>query len=155
MKPFWLPLLASSLLWPAVAVAQTDTALAILQAKQPAVEWQAASAMRMDVICDGKPDQALLGYGRDRTVWLGVVAAGRATPLLLRFRLGGEGQDAFCASPVRLTAGPLHCSDEDAGTLPGCRERPGCATLVLDDEQCDAIRVYGDSTHKKLRWWRR
>lgn len=159
-----LPLLVTLLtilLSPSLALAQPASALNALAAKQPTVQWQSASTLSLDVNCDGVPDQTLLGIGPGQTVWLGVVTSSvtnsgaRSAPMLLRFRIGGAGQDAFCASPVRLAAEPLVCVDDDIGKLPGCHPRAGCSSLLLEDEQCDAIRVYVDRRRQMLRWWRR
>jgi hypothetical protein len=59
-----------------------------------------------------------------------------------------------CQFPVHLTAEPLDCKP-DGASLPGCKQLPGTLQLVIDDGECDAIRVYWDHDKRTLNWWRR
>lgn len=129
-------------------------AVSALRKVQPTVRWVKKSVVAADITCDGKPDQIVVGYGKDANVWVGFIPNG-ARPITMRFPGGKHSQDSVCSIPVRLETSPLVCSDEEMGDLPGCKEVKGCAAFSLIDDSCDSFHFYWNVSRKELVWWRR
>lgn len=129
-----------------------------LNAAQPGVRWDIRSIRTEDINCDGQPDRAVVGYGRKRSVWIGVVTdlngSQRDSVTTLKFRRGNGSQDSVCKIPVRLETAPVNCSHRESGPLPGCRPIAGCFQLSLVDQTCDAVNFYWNMDEKRLVWWR-
>lgn len=129
-------------------------AISMLRKAQPSVGWDSRSKVVADITCDGKSDQIFVGYGKDDSVWVGVVQHG-TRPITMRFPVGLHSQNSLCAVPVRLEIYPLKCSDEEMGDLPGCEEAKGCAAISVIDDSCDSFHFYWNTSRKELVWWRR
>ena len=132
-------------------------AVEVLRNENPDVIWDPQSSVSADVSCDGIADTAVVGYQK-HAVWLGVVFGSKSPrtskPTVLRFELGKEAQNSFCAMPVSIEVRPIDCTTED-GPLPGCRPIKGCMAFSMVDERCDSHHFYWDSIQKSLAWWRR
>lgn len=131
-----------------------SASVSALRKAQPTVRWVQESVVVADITCDGKPDRMAVGYGKDKSVWVGLVPRG-ARLITMRFSVGRHSQDSFCSIPVRLEAYPLTCSDEEKGDLPGCKEVKGCAAFSVIDDSCDSFHFYWNVSRKELVWWRR
>jgi hypothetical protein len=132
----------------------TASAVSALREAQPSVRWVEKSMIAADITCDGKPDRVAIGYGKDKSVWVGLIPRG-GNPITMRFSVGKESQDSLCSIPVRLETSELTCSDEEMGDFPGCKEVKGCSAFSVVDDSCDSFHFYWNATDKKLVWWRR
>lgn len=128
--------------------------ISTLHRAQPSVRWIEKSLVVADVTCDEKPDRIAIGYGEDKSVWIGFVQSGGRAKTI-RFSLGRHRQDSFCSTPVRLETSSLTCTDEEMGDLPGCREVTGCSAFSAIDDSCDSFHFYWNASRKELVWWRR
>lgn len=131
-----------------------EAAMSSLRKAKPAVRWVEKSVAAADVTCNGKPDRIAIGYGKDKSVWVGFVPNG-ASPITMRFPVGRHSQDSLCLTPVRIETSPLVCSDEEMGDLPGCKEVKGCAAFSIVDDSCDSFHFYWNVSRRELVWWRR
>jgi hypothetical protein len=140
----------------AIAAGETAKASAVssLRKAQPDVRWVEKTVVAADITCDGKPDQIAIGYGKDKSVWVGFIPSG-ARPVTMHFSVGQHSQDSLCSIPVRLEISPLACSDEEMGDLPGCKEVKGCSAFSVVDDSCDSFHFYWNVSRKELVWWRR
>jgi hypothetical protein len=140
------------------AAAGSEVAINALRKAKREVNWDAKTAVVADVTCDRVPDTIVVGYERD-AVWLGVVpgpGTNKSAKLsTMRFPVGTQSQDSFCAVPVHVETYPIACEDEDIGVLPGCKPVKGCLAFSLDDDKCDSFHFYWESSQKALAWWRR
>jgi hypothetical protein len=128
-----------------------QTALDVLQRRDPAVEWNANSLIQADLDQDGVPDYALEGLREDRVVVglvHGPVAAG-SPAWTLEFPWNGGGEDALCSKDARIAPEPL---DDTAAARAG---RPVKGTGInLHDDRCDAFHIFWNPEKKKFEWWR-
>jgi hypothetical protein len=125
-----------------------------LRQSNSTVEWDFDSVKVADVDCDGRPDTIVLGAEQNNVV-IGVVSGSAdGQPQVLRFHLGRDTQDGFCALPKTIKVSPLKC-DSDGGNLPGCKEIKGCKEFSVPDGECDSFNFYWDATHRTVAWWRR
>jgi hypothetical protein len=108
--------------------------------------------VRADLDGDGQPDSISLDQ-RSGHLTLVVLVSSTSSTKILEFGVG-QSQQAVCRLPVRLSAERLDC-EPDGIALPGCRQVQEANTLVLDDGECDAIRVFWDHEKGALGWWRR
>tara|TARA_R110000868_G_scaffold47339_4_gene155371 strand:- start:1492 stop:1980 length:489 start_codon:yes stop_codon:yes gene_type:complete len=129
-----------------------------LNAAAPEASWDNALFDEFDVTCDGNPD-AIAVSTADKTVWLGVVQNSNAqtssATTIMRFSIGAESQNSFCARPLRIVSYPVVCEDEDIGVLPGCKPIKGCIAFSIADDECDSFNFYWNSEQNSLVWWRR
>lgn len=130
------------------------SAIPALQKARPAVRWDRQTERRADITCDGRPDRIAVGYGRDGSVWVGVLPTGGRI-VTRRFPVADASQAAFCAIPVSLQVYARDCSAAEDGRLPGCSDHPACAAFAVTDERCDALHFYWHVEDGKLLWWRR
>jgi hypothetical protein len=107
----------------------------------------------VDLDGDGQPDPASTEQ-TSGVVRLAVESSALRATVRLEFGVSRARQDAVCQLPVRLMTEPLDCRP-DGALLPGCKPLPDTLQLVLDDGECDAIRVYWDHDKRALNWWRR
>ena len=76
-------------------------ALRILSKAMPNVRWDSQSIVTEDIDCDGRSDQAYLGY-EPGNIYVGLVRAADPKPQILEFRIGAGYQDAICTEPAKL-----------------------------------------------------
>lgn len=131
-----------------------EAAISSLRKAKPVVRWVEKSVIATDITCDGKPDRIAVGYGKDKSVWVGFVPNG-APPITMHFSVGRHRQDSLCSIPVRLETSLLVCSDEEVGDLPECKEVNGCNAFSVIDDSCDSFHFYWSVSLKELVWWRR
>jgi len=128
--------------------------LAKLGEVQPAVKWDAASVISVDVTCDRRPDRIALGYGPDGSAWIGLLPYG-AKPISLSFPIGKQGSGSFCKAPLALATAQIPCSDEPDRQLPSCQEVKGCLSFSVLDAGCDAMHFFWDAKRRRLVWVQR
>ena len=113
-------MILASTIFVALATAEgsnTDV-ISELRKTHPTVKWNSTPTLVADVLCDGKPDNVILGSEKNNVV-VGVVSSVRPhNTQVLSFPIGSATQDGFCAFPVRIETSPLKC-EADVGTLPG------------------------------------
>lgn len=107
-----------------------------------------------DLDGDGQPDSALLTQTAERLRLSLKLSAAPQSVAAVEFGVDPARQDAVCRLPVRITAEPLDCEPEGV-LLPGCNQQPPAFELVIEDGDCDAIRVYWNHEKGALSWWRR
>jgi hypothetical protein len=122
--------------------------LALLATSASAAEDTALA----DLNGDGQQDRIALAQSRSEVI-LTVQIQGLGSRTL-RFPVATGAQDSFCTLPVKIRLEPLDCSP-DGVFLAGCIESETAAAVVLDDNDCDAIRVYLNRESETLAWWRR
>jgi len=86
------------------AEAGRDAAIKALQKALHNVNWDPKSAVVADVTCDRVADTVVVAYERE-AVWLGTVPGLKANKpgklTTMRFPVGTQSQDPFCAVPVQ------------------------------------------------------
>ena len=107
-----------------------------------------------DLDGDGQPDSALLTQTAERLRLSLKLSAAPQSVAAVEFGVDPARQDAVCRLPVRITAEPLDC-EPDGVSLPGCKQQPPASELVIEDGDCDAIRIYWNHEKGALSWWRR
>ena len=130
------------------------SAVSALRKAHPSVRWDKKSVVNADITCSGKSDQIVVGYGRDESVWIGLMK-NDGHSVAVQFPIGGNSQNSICSTPVRIEILPLVCSDKDVGDLPGCKEVKGCYGFSIVDDGCDSLHFYWNFSAKELVWWRR
>lgn len=144
--------------WAGVQLPPTAREIAALKAvSDDSVKWDTKGAVRADVTCDGKADLIAVGYSKG-SLWVGVLPSSVSTssrkPMIFRFAVDRNVQEAVCTVPVRIRYYPIQCSDDDYGHYEGCRTVRGCSGFAVSDNECDPLEFYWDSTHKRLEWLR-
>jgi len=78
MNPRLFTFLLSAIATSAIAAGETanTSAVSSLRKAQPEVRWIEKTMVATDVTCDGKPDRIAIGYGKDKSVWVGVIQSG-------------------------------------------------------------------------------
>jgi hypothetical protein len=112
--------------------------------------WDATSALRGDIDCDGAADLAALGREPGK-ILVGVVRGSGQPPQLLSFGISANQQDAICSEPARLAFESQADPDE---SLEGYRPSATCQGLRLSGGECDAVHVYWNHTASGLGSWR-
>jgi hypothetical protein len=110
--------------------------------------------VRADVDGDGNPDSVTIDQSPESVRIQVSISSAPGSMKVLSFGVGGARQDAVCRIPVQIDVEPIDCSP-DGQALPGCKSVPSARELVLDDGDCDAIRVYWNHDTRALDWWRR
>lgn len=130
-------------------------ALAAAARAAPQVRWDAASAHRMDIDCDGKPDYALLGRAGGK-VYVGIVRGPLEGARAHVFTFGvGQSQESVCEPTAKLRPESLDYDPKEAvGELPGFRRSKRCTAVALADEACDAFHFYWNHGTGRPDWWR-
>ena len=149
-----LAALALALLSTNVLASEAD-ALKRLQQASPDHIWDSASALRIDIDSDGKPDYVFLSQdSKSATVGL-VLGKMGAGVLVQTFPIGDPSQDSLCSAPAGISRESLNYDPTDAvGEIPGFkRSRTGVAFL-LGGGECDVFHFFWNTVTKKLDWWR-
>ncbi|HYG99209.1 MAG TPA: hypothetical protein VD837_08755 [Terriglobales bacterium] len=141
-----------------------------LKAQHPAVEWNLASAVTVDIDCDGKPDSFL--WGVDKHVTREFVISDKPVrqirqEIVLGLERGGSprtqtenipfrkdtGYYGFCSLPKTIEVKPLSC-DWEQGLLPGCSANNRCEALWIRDDECGEFFVFWDASRRRMIWVR-
>ena len=136
-------------------------AVKLLRAQFPKFDWQAKTAISVDIDADGLDDTAVLGYTED-TAAVGVVFGqkGNAKPMVkyMDFMRG----DPSAQRAMSGRSGTLKASKQDEGIKDGLGGLPEgyrvcdrCYEVeVVGDGDSDQIFIYWDTVAKSLNWWR-
>lgn len=139
---------------PHILVAVVSRCAAVLSLALVSSSLLAADGrIAVDLDGDGQPDRTRLDQ-TPGSVRVAVDSSALRATVRIEFEVDRGRQDAVCQFPVRLATERLDCNP-DGVSLPGCKRHPETFQLVLDDGQCDAIRVYWDHDKRALNWWRR
>ena len=136
-------------------------AVAVLKSQFPKFDWQANTAIFVDIDADGIDDIAILGYTKD-TAAVGVVFGqkGKSIPVAkyMDFMRGDSSSErAMNGSNGTLKALKQDETPKEAlGDLPeGYQICDRCYEVeVVGDEDSDPIFIYWDTVAKSLNWWR-
>jgi hypothetical protein len=141
------------------ADADREAATRALSQAYARFDWQAATAVSVDMNADGFHDVALLGYAAQSAA-VGVVLGGEqvtSRTLLLEFSRGSQYQLGICGETAELIVQPT--SSEVIEWLgespPGYRICDDCVEIVVaDDAGCDPLVIYWNHEADTLDWWR-
>lgn len=139
---------------------EIDAALATLKQQFPKFDWQADTAVLIDINADGVEDVAALGYTKD-TAAVGVVLGNRGKGVHIAtyqdfLRCGPNGQPAIYGCKGSLTVTKegdrlkKHPGKKPEGYV-GCDK---CYEIdVVGDEGGAPVVIYWDTVRKGLNWW--
>lgn len=136
----------------AVAADQRRQALQRLQHHAPQPHWQAKSALRVDIDCDGRPDYVFLAQTPRQAVVGIVFGRPGLAPFTQRIAIGDPQQDSLCAGPAEIVSESLRDLPPDGAA--GFRTSPTCLAFRLTGGECDAFHFYWDAESKRASWWR-
>ena len=136
-------------------------AVSVLRAQIPKFDWQASTAISVDINADGIEDVAVLGY-TEKTAAVGVVlgqkGAGKPNALYIDFMRG----DPSVERSMNGRNGTLKAWKQDETPKAALSELPKgyqicdrCYQVeVVGDEDSDPITIYWNTVIQALDWWR-
>lgn len=129
--------------------------VALRRSKPVGLRW--THSQRLDVNCDGAPDEVFTATDQSR-FYVAVVLAPitpRSRYSIVSFALSGESQDSLCDRFESLTPEALPDVTEALGDLPeGYRISTSCQGLRLAAGECDPFHLYWNHGKNALYWWR-
>lgn len=137
------------------AFADEQSARMLLERSVPSVAWNKATALRIDIDSDGKPDYVFLTQDA-KSASLGLVLGGHGRQVITKtFGIGGQSQSDLCSGTASIVAESLDYDPTDeAGTVAGFRRSKSGSSFALHGGECDAFHFYWNATTKDLAWWR-
>ena len=154
----------------ALQAQDSTNAAARLKKDHPKIQWNAATATKVDIDCDGKPDTFYWGidpevehtyyiHGKNEKYIYAEIAFGfefgnntKTQTLNVPF-FKNTGYYGFRTEPNKIDVQPLSC-DWEGGAIPGCAKNDRCESMWIRDGKGFEGYVFWDSDRKQVSWIR-